>query len=273
MGGRICGFLIFMGVAGWALPASSQVAGNRIVQMGNPAHQARLPYMAEYKTTQVKTLADGTTITHGATEVVALDSQGRRMTSTTTTPLLSDQTPVTRVTVFDPVARTNTSWSVPGERATVIQMPAPGSGRSSCATGAPVGVVSTPVLHPSVPREKPVIEDLGTETIQGVEAHGRRVTTTIPAGAIGNNEPLVRINETWTATAPGLFGLVVRVVIEDPQIGKSTRELDNLTQDEPDASVFQPPAGYEIVNKEVAGCSITSPDNTEPQPLPDAPAQ
>jgi len=128
-----------------------------------------------------------------------------------------------------------------------------------------------PVARAPVPRERPVIENLGNDTILGVEARGRRVTTIIPAGAIGNDEPLIRTTETWTAVAPGLFGLVVREATDDPQAGKTTKELESLAQDEPDASVFQPPAGYEIVNKEVGGCSSGRPDSTEP--LPVAPPQ
>ncbi len=238
--------------------------------MGNSARAARLPYTAQYKTTQVKTLANGTTISHETTDVVAVDSEGRRMNAYTTTPQSADQTPTTRVTVFDPVARTSSSWNVPGDRVTVIQMPAPGSGQSTCATRP--GVMGSVMPATTVPHEKPVIEDLGTETIQGVEARGRRMTMTIPAGAIGNDEPLVRTNETWNAIAPGLFGLVVREVIDDPQLGRTTKELENLTQDEPDASVFQPPAGYEIVNREVGSCPSATPDSMEPQP-PVAPPQ
>jgi hypothetical protein len=58
---------------------------------------------------------------------------------------------------------------------------------------------------------------------------------------------------------------LVREVTDDPQAGRSTKELENLNQDEPDASIFQPPAGYEIVNKEAGDCSVARPDSTEPQ--------
>lgn len=94
------------------------------------------------------------------------------------------------------------------------------------------------------------MEDLGTETIAGIEARGRRTVTTTPAGAIGNNEPLVRTSEMWTAVAPGLRGLVASQVSDDPQSGKTDKELVNLNQSEPDPSVFEPPAEYEIVSKD-----------------------
>jgi hypothetical protein len=225
--------------------------------MGNPAPAARLPYTAEYKTTSIQTLASGITITHESTEVIALDSQGRRMNATTSVPLSGNQTPITRVTVMDPVARTNSSWTVPGQKATVMQMPAPGASHTGCATStAPVHLAP----RPGVQRQQPTVEDLGTQTFQGVEARGRRMTTTTPAGAIGNDAPLVSTTETWTATAPGLRGIVVRNVTDNPQSGKMDRELTNFIQAEPDPSVFQPPSDYEIVNKPalVSACPTQS---------------
>jgi len=229
--------------------------------MGNSAPAARLPYTAEFKITRVQTLVNGSTITHESTQVIALDSQGRRMTATTDVPLLGNQTPITRVSVMDPVARTNSSWTVPGQKATVIQMPAPGVSRTGCLTNMQVRL---PDNRTQPERPKPVIEDLGTQTINGVEAHGRRFTTTTPAGAIGNDAPLVRTTETWTAIAPAsLRGLFVREVSDDPQSGKYTRELTNFTQAEPDASVFQPPEGYEIVNKPAPSSVCPGEEGTE----------
>lgn len=127
MRGSFCGVLALVAVVGLALPATSQ-AGRRTATVEMPHLQvARLPYTAEYKISQVRTLADGSTITHESTEVIAFDSEGRRMTATTTVPDSADQTPRTHVNVFDPVARTTSSWSVPGQRATVMNMPAIGA--------------------------------------------------------------------------------------------------------------------------------------------------
>lgn len=260
--------------AGLALPVPGQVAKSKTttVTMGNSAPAARLPYTAEYKITRVKTLADGSTITQESTETIALDSQGRRMTATTV-PSSGDQTPKTHVSVSDPVARSNSSWSIPGMKATVTAMPAPGA-RRNCTTTAP----ATATAAAGVQHVKPTVEDLGSETIQGIEAHGLRTTTTTPAGAIWNNEPLVRTNELWTATTPGLKGLVAREVNDDPQLGKVTKELTNISQAEPDATLFQPPAGYEIVNKDAPGSTCPSAEGAEAPmapipPPPPAPAQ
>jgi hypothetical protein len=263
MRASICGVLTLVAFAGLALPVSGQAAKSKTttVTVSNAAPAARLPYTAEYKITRVRTLADGSTITQESTETVALDSQGRRMTSTTTVPVSGDQTPKTHVSVSDPVARTNSSWTVPGKKATVTAMPAPGAPRN-CAAATPAA--ATPAA--GVQHVKPTVEDLGTETIQGMEARGRKTTTTTPAGTIGNNQPLVRTNELWTATTPGLKGLVAREVSDDPQSGKMTKELTNFNQAEPDATVFQPPAGYEIVNKPAPGSECPGAEGTE-QPM------
>jgi hypothetical protein len=125
----------------------------------------------------------------------------------------------------------------------------------------------------SPPRVKPVVENLGTETVNGIEAHGRRTRTTIPAGGIGNDAPLARTVELWTAIVPGLNGLLVREVNDDPRTGKTTRELTNLTRSEPDATVFQPPAGYEIVNREAGARPSASAVIAEPPPPQSAEAE
>jgi len=48
-----------------------------------------------------------------------------------------------------------------------------------------------------------------------------------------------------------LSGLVLRSVTDDPQTGKVDDELVNISLAEPDAASFEPPEGYEIVNREM----------------------
>jgi hypothetical protein len=214
-----------------AQTSSTAVAVNRHVET---------PYSAEYAITSVRTLADGTTITKESTEKIAVDAQGRRMTSNTT-HLPEQQNPITFFHIFDPVARTNTSWTSQRKRVTVMTMPEPG----------PRGCEITDVeaqLGP-MPRGKPITEQLGTATIQGIEAKGTRNTRTIPAGAEGNDAPLVSTNEHWRAIAPNLSHLTVREIWDDPRNGKRTKELTNFVQGDPDPSLFEPPADYEIVKE------------------------
>lgn len=256
--------------AGLALPVLGQDATTPAAPKpaGKPAQVARQPYTAEYKVTHVKTLASGGAITQESSETVALDSQGRKMTSATPAPLQGEKAPVTRISVSDPVARTNSNWTVPGKKATVVAMFAPGAPHY-CAHPA----LSAAPHVPAIPYAKPTTEDLGTQTFQGIEAHGYRVTSIIPTGEFGNDQPLTSITETWTATAPGLRRFVAHEVKDSPFIGKIIRELTNFTQAEPDASVFQTPADYEIVNKPAPGSACPADEGTESptSPIPPSP--
>jgi hypothetical protein len=99
-------------------------------------------------------------------------------------------------------------------------------------------------------------EDLGTRTIAGVDAHGIRHTETIPAGAEGNELPLVIVSETWTSRE---LNLVVLGMRDDPRRGKTTFEVEELTQGEPDPSLFAPPEGYKVVDQNPASSIVVKP--------------
>ncbi len=86
-------------------------------------------------------------------------------------------------------------------------------------------------------------EDLGTRNIEGVECTGTRRTTTIPAGAIGNEKPISIVTETWFAPA---IGAVVQSTSDDPRFGKTTYQLTNVQLNEPPRSMFEPPADFKI---------------------------
>jgi hypothetical protein len=86
-------------------------------------------------------------------------------------------------------------------------------------------------------------EDLGTRNIEGVDCTGTRRTTTIPAGAIGNEKPISIVTETWFAPT---IGAVVQSTSEDPRFGKTTYQLTNVQLNEPPRSLFEPPADFKI---------------------------
>ncbi len=88
-------------------------------------------------------------------------------------------------------------------------------------------------------------ESLGTQTVEGIEAEGKRTTTTIPAGQIGNDLPIVITNETW-------YSLKLQTVVlskrHDPRVGDTTYKLTNINLSEPAASLFQVPGDYNIID-------------------------
>jgi hypothetical protein len=91
-------------------------------------------------------------------------------------------------------------------------------------------------------------QDLGADTIMGIEVRGSRTTVTTPAGAAGNDQPLVHIDEVWMAPS---LGLDLRSVTDDPRMGKTVRETVSLDLNNPDPALFQPPAGYQVETEEM----------------------
>ena len=87
-------------------------------------------------------------------------------------------------------------------------------------------------------------ESLGTQTIEGVTAEGTRDTRTIPAGAIGNERPIVITSETWTS--PDLQ-MVVLSKRNDPRFGETVYKLTKITRGEPDPALFQAPGNLKKV--------------------------
>jgi hypothetical protein len=89
-------------------------------------------------------------------------------------------------------------------------------------------------------------EDLGTSTTQGLETHGYRESTTINPGVLGNDKPMVTTREFWYS--PQLaFNLLSTVVT--PQSGKQVFTAEDLSTSEPDATFFDVPTDYKIVDR------------------------
>jgi hypothetical protein len=90
---------------------------------------------------------------------------------------------------------------------------------------------------------------LASKQIEGVTATGRRTTQTIPAGAIGNDRPIVITEETWQS--PDLQ-VVVSSHHADPRTGTVDYRLTNIDRSEPAADLFMVPAGYTVIGPPIA---------------------
>ena len=86
-------------------------------------------------------------------------------------------------------------------------------------------------------------EDLGTQVIEGLVATGTRNTTTIAAGSIGNEQPILIVSEQWFS--PDLKVLVM-TKHSDPRSGETIYRLTNIVQTEPARSLFEVPADYTL---------------------------
>ena len=96
-----------------------------------------------------------------------------------------------------------------------------------------------------MPAEKPVVESLGTQFIEGVAVEGTRTTHTIPAGQIGNEQPINIVSERWFS--PDLKVLVMSRQ-SDPRFGETTYRLTNITRTEPSPQLFEIPADFTVVD-------------------------
>ncbi|HKX33531.1 MAG TPA: hypothetical protein VJ302_37985, partial [Blastocatellia bacterium] len=81
-------------------------------------------------------------------------------------------------------------------------------------------------------------ESLGRQMIEGFEAEGTRTTISIPAGRIGNDQPLEIVHERWYS--PELQATLLSRH-NDPRWGETVYKLLNINRHTPDRSLFIPP--------------------------------
>jgi hypothetical protein len=88
-------------------------------------------------------------------------------------------------------------------------------------------------------------ESLGTRTIEGITATGRRTRATVPAGQMGNDRPIEITDERWESSALKVLLLSRH---HDPRTGDVEYRLTNISQAEPPPELFRVPSGYKIVD-------------------------
>ena len=90
-------------------------------------------------------------------------------------------------------------------------------------------------------------EDLGTQTMEGLQVQGRRITTTIPAGQIGNERPIQIVDERWYSPE---LQMNIMTKHSDPRMGETRFTVANVIRGNPDPALFQVPADYPVTMKE-----------------------
>lgn len=215
------------------------------------------PYTATATTESTQVLADGNRIVNKTSSFVARDSQGRtrRETDLHRIGTMQVDSPKT-VFINDPTKHTQYIFTPGGEATKVVRsegnwkespqiIDLRGSSGERHVNEKVIVKVAGP--HDAQQRkennEQIKREDLGTQTIEGVSAQGKRETVTIPAGEIGNERPIEIVTETWFS--PELRTMVLRKH-SDPRLGDSTYRLTDIKRNEPDAALFQPPAGAKV---------------------------
>jgi hypothetical protein len=236
------------------------------------------PYTAKAITTTTQTLADGNKITHTNEVQLSRDSEGRTRREQSLAELgpwhTNDKGSI--ISINDPVAHmryelrqsgdkvvsANKTMSV--ERTRVLEQKAKAEAdatRVRDGHGVGVGVGDEPGMDRNVvilttdndsdqvrfkieqDNKSVKTEDLGTQTIEGVSASGKRTTVTIPAGQVGNELPINIVTETWYSPE---LQLTVMSKRNDPRVGETEFKMTNIQRVEPDPTLFQAPPGVEI---------------------------
>jgi hypothetical protein len=209
-----------------------------------------LPYSAVEVLTIQEKFADGNSVNTTTSTPRARDSQGRTYVSETITPAAATgKAPYSRITIMDPVAgfryELNSSTMVAVQSRLPRMRPEPPSSSSSSSANAAPRQAPAPAIGTTTRPDGAIVttSSQGTATINGVTATHTLVTEVIPAGAIGNAQPITTSRTTWVSND---LKLPVQIKTVDPRTGTSDMELTNISMGEPSAALFTVPAGYTI---------------------------
>lgn len=249
----------------------------------NPETVAGSPFSGKQESGSLQILGDGTRIARTEDSMFYRDSQGRTRTETgpagsarvviqdpvagfiailDTVNKTADKLPAPPPPVANAAARvqkgrvvtqefrtTASADSVGGNVAFTQRVAVPGS--SPLMIGPVIAKIGSPETG-----AKPVVEDLGTQNINGVSAAGRRTTLTIATGEIGNDRPIQVVGETWYSSD---LQMLVKSSNSDARFGDTTYELTNINRAEPDPTLFQIPADYTLSSQRAIQFSDAGP--------------
>jgi hypothetical protein len=233
------------------------------------------PYSAEAITDVVQTLSDGNRIVRQNKAQISRDSQGRTRREQGFAmfgPLVNGprENELRNVQISDPTTEsmvmldlhTRTAHKMPAPPRMMLRNKIVGVNGNAGVNvqkidvekfaiavpppGARGGVMFERVEAMSAMRaEKPVVEALGTQFMEGVTVEGTRTTVTIAAGQIGNDLPIHIVSERWHS--PELKVLVMSRQA-DPRFGETTYRLTNITRAEPSPQLFEIPVDFTVID-------------------------
>jgi hypothetical protein len=193
------------------------------------------PFTATVNTTWVRQLPDGSTIALKNHRTIARDAAGRIFQERRMFVPESGngESAVRQIEISDPVAH-EFYVCKPLER--VCRLEQYSRSESADFAGPAVG---------RKPPDSSGAEDLGKQSIGGLETVGTRETSVIPAGTIGNNSPLMSKHEFWYSPLLGINLITKR---QEPRGGDQNFEISDIAVGEPDTKLFAPPAGFKIMD-------------------------
>jgi hypothetical protein len=194
------------------------------------------PFTATISVQRTQVLADGNEINRTTTGTIARDSQGRVRRDMTLPAIGAWATTSQRAphVIFINDAVSGTQYILEPNRKIAHEIRPLRGGRRIR--------IERNLARPGDARNV-TTTSLGTQTINGVLAQGTRYSRTIPAGAIGNEKPIVITTERWYSPDLQMYVLTKTT---DPMRGNSVRQLTNIQMGEPNPSQFQVPPDYTV---------------------------
>jgi len=191
------------------------------------------PFFANTSTEWTRTLEDGSTMTLHLDARLARDGSGRvyRERRTFVPAGSGKESRLNEIRIYDPVSRTQTVCNVHLKECVIGDY----KPRLNFET-RPEGVFDNG-------NRSLVREQLGANTIEGIDVIGTRETTRMRPGVQGNERELVSTREFWYSEE---LENNLEVTRDDPREGKQFIHLSGITAGEPDAQFFAPPAGFTI---------------------------
>lgn len=231
------------------------------------------PFSADAVTEFTQTLGDGNRIERRYTSSMARDSRGRtrREEELALVGALGATGPAPRlVTIADPEARVSYTLDestrlahrngIAAGKLTHLSTMVDATGAAAVrgiegrrVVALPPGAVAeagSVVARLADGTSAVLTESLGTRTLEGVRAEGTRVTSTIPAGAIGNLLPIEVVTERWFSPDLQMAVLITR---RDPRAGDSVYRLTNIVRAEQPEALFTVPPGYDVRDGALSG--------------------
>jgi hypothetical protein len=194
------------------------------------------PFTATVNTEWIRQLPDGSNITLKNHRTIARDAQGRVFQERRY--FVPDdgkrESMVTQIEISDPASHEQ-YICMPRERVCRLQ-------HFVASSFAPVPAASRSTAKPGAPG----VENLGTQNIAGLETIGTRETNLIETATIGNEAPILEKREFWYSPRLGV-NLITRR--QDARFSTQQNfEVTNIALGEPDAKLFDPPAGFKILD-------------------------
>jgi len=233
-----------------ASPAKAQ-CGRNTLGYGDVGIVANNPFHAEVTRTTTGHIDMEATLRLNYPEWVARDSQGRIRTERIagefkrdTGPDAGSEVEAHIIMICDPVAQTMTQIDTATLTAKIIHS-RPSAPRS---TGLQ-SIASRSFCSSRLPSTRAgahlQVEDLGTQIIGGIEAHGQRLTLPMLGATSGEESPNGEsTSELWCSDS--LSALVLRITGNTKSGVKSTVAMQKIERTEPDPALFQIPSNYAI---------------------------